>query len=172
MKNKFVAADLHLGHANIVKFLREDGSKLRPFETIAEHDETIVVNWNNVVGPKDTVYVLGDVVINRRALPHIGRLNGDKVLVKGNHDIFHLHEYAAYFRDIRAYIVGYGAIFSHVPIHPDSLARFKYNVHGHTHSNIVRKFPGNPDPRYVCVSMEHINYTPLSIEQLRKRFTL
>jgi len=83
-------------------------------------DEDMIEKWNNVVGPKDKVYHLGDVVINRKAIPTLARLNGDKVLIKGNHDIFKLSDYTPYFRDIRGYHVMNNYILSHVPVHPDS----------------------------------------------------
>ncbi|NBU74861.1 MAG: hypothetical protein EBS30_06540, partial [Planctomycetes bacterium] len=52
-----------------------------------------IKNWNDRVGPNDKVYHLGDVVINRKALGIMRRLNGDKVLIRGNHDIFRDDEY-------------------------------------------------------------------------------
>ena len=49
------------------------------------------------------MYHLGDVVINRKALSTLYCLNSDKVLIKGNHDIFKLEDYTPHFRDIRGY---------------------------------------------------------------------
>ena len=72
----WLIADPHFGHAGVTKFLREDGSKLRPWDSVEEMDEALVKNWNSVVGDKDRVYLLGDVVINRKALPIISRLKG------------------------------------------------------------------------------------------------
>lgn len=167
--NTFLLADSHFGHSGVCKFLREDGSKLRPWETTEEMDEAMIENWNRVVGPKDKVYHLGDVVINRKALKTLSRLNGDKVLIKGNHDVFRLEEYTPYFRDIRAFGHFDGFALTHIPIHPDSLSRWSGNVHGHLHSNRVM-FGDKIDPRYLCVSMEHINYTPLAWEDCKKRF--
>ena len=48
----------------------------------------LVANWNAVVGPHDTVHVLGDVAMGRReqSMPLIGRLAGHKILYPGNHD--------------------------------------------------------------------------------------
>lgn len=168
MKKQWLTADPHFSHKGVTQFLREDGTKLRPWDTIEEMDEALVSNWNSVVAPNDRVYVLGDVVINRKALHIFGRLNGSKVLIKGNHDIFALKDYAPYFDDIRAYKVmrtaeGGKLIMSHIPIHEGSLGRFGLNIHGHLHSDVVMK--GRlPDPRYVCVSVEQTNYTPILLE--------
>ena len=98
MPRVFLVSDTHFGHKGVCHFLREDGeTKLRPWDTPEEMDEAMVEYWNETVRPNDRVYHLGDVVINRKALSILHRLNGDKVLIKGNHDIFKLHDYTAHF---------------------------------------------------------------------------
>jgi calcineurin-like phosphoesterase family protein len=131
-------------------------------------DEEMVKRWNETVRPNDKVYHLGDVVINRKALKTLARLNGDKVLIKGNHDIFKLGDYTEYFRDIRSYHVMNGMILSHIPVHEESLARFGTNIHGHLHYNRVKK-DGVIDPRYWCVCVEHTDYRPILFEDAIKR---
>lgn len=164
MPNTLFIADTHFGHSNIINFKRSDDKPLRDFATVEAMDEYMVECWNAVVRPQDTIYHLGDVVINRKALPILDRLNGRKVLIKGNHDIFKLKDYIKYFDDIRAYKVmtKEGIICSHIPIHPESLSRWKLNLHGHLHSNTL------PDKRYRCVSVEQINYTPISLDEIVK----
>ena len=167
----FLVSDTHFGHAGVCRFLREDGTKLRPWDNPDEMDEEMIKRWNDTVRPNDKVYHLGDVVINRKALKTLGRLNGDKVLIKGNHDIFRLDEYIPYFRDIRAYHVMNGMILSHVPVHTESIARFGTNIHGHLHANRVKmkvQFPHKEteiiDPRYFNVSVEQIDFKPILFE--------
>lgn len=170
-KNVFYASDMHFGHANICKFMNADGTKVRPWDDVQEMDEVLVQNWNSVVKPSDKVYVLGDVVMNRKHLPTLGRLNGDKVLIKGNHDIFDNSDYMKYFRDIRAYHATKRMIMSHVPIHPASLYRWPVNLHGHLHSEVVQIEQSGamvPDKRYFNVSMERIDFTPIAQEDLFK----
>lgn len=181
MPSVFLYADPHFTHTNICKFNRYDGTPLRPWDDVNEMDEEMVKRWNDRVKPSDKVYVLGDVVMSSKALPILYRLNGDKVLIKGNHDICKLKEYQPYFRDIRAYHVMDGCILSHIPIHPESIARFGCNIHGHTHSNRVRLPRGVDartgeilysdaiDPRYFCVSVEQIDYTPILFEDVVQR---
>jgi len=164
MAGLYLIADTHFGHKGMCTFTDNDGVKLRPFETVEEMDEVLVANWNNVVKPHDKVYHLGDVVINRRALVTLVRLNGTKVLIKGNHDIFNLADYSPYFKDIRAYKVLDNIICSHIPLHPYCKARFKGNIHGHTHTNKME------DPWYQSVCVEQINYTPISWEAVRARY--
>jgi calcineurin-like phosphoesterase family protein len=163
----WVAADHHFGHINILNFKREDGTPLRPFKNIEEHDEEIIRRHNAVVGETDRVYLLGDVCINRRSLHQLGRLNGRLVLVKGNHDIFKLADYLPFFDDIRAYVVqkdheGNKVILSHIPIHKDSVGRLGTNIHGHLHYQRI------DDPQYVCVSLEHTDYSPIEISTALK----
>lgn len=164
MPATFLISDTHFGHVGVCQFTNPDGTKLRPWYSPDEMDEALVKNWNEKVGKKDRVYHLGDVVINRRALQTLRRLNGDKVLIKGNHDIFKLEEYCEHFRDIRAYHVMNNYILSHIPVHPDSKGRFSGNIHGHLHSRVM------PDPWYQCVCVEQIDYTPMLFEEVLKRF--
>lgn len=178
--NRFLISDTHFGHTNTwQKFTVEDGSPLRPFTSTEEMDETMVENWNRVVRPQDTVYHLGDVVIARRNLETVKRLNGRKILIRGNHDIFRDKDYyEAGFEQIhgvRVFVDQF--ILSHIPLHPDCVGeRFKRNVHGHLHGNrIMRTQDGGMgatytevDTRYLCVCVEQINYTPVSFDDVMK----
>jgi calcineurin-like phosphoesterase family protein len=144
-------------------------------------DEEMIKRWNATVRPNDKVYHLGDVVINRKALKTLARLNGDKVLIRGNHDIFPDTEYCEYFRELRAYHVMNGMILSHIPLHEASLGRFGVNIHGHLHSNRVKKARGidaktgatlystENDVRYHCVCVEQTDFTPILFENVIKR---
>lgn len=163
----WVISDTHFGHVGVTKFLCSDGvTKVRPWDNIEEMDEALVANWNKVVDPKDRVYHLGDVVINRKHLKTLGRLNGRLCLIKGNHDIFKLADYTKYFDDIRAYNVvkhnDMKVIMSHIPVHPAQLGRFGINIHGHLHQNKV------DDKRYINVSVEQIDYTPKLLQDIFK----
>ena len=165
----FLVSDTHFGHLGVCRFTRSDGvTKLRPWDNAEEMDEFMIKAWNERVGPKDKVYHLGDVVINRRALPTLSRLNGDKVLIRGNHDIFRDEEYREHFRELRAYHVVEGMIFSHIPIHEESLGRFGVNVHGHLHANRVMK-NGEVDVRYHNVCVETTDFAPILFEDVKKR---
>jgi len=175
----FLVSDTHFGHAGVCRFTLNDGvTKMRPWTDPDEMDEEMVRRWNDKVRPNDKVYHLGDVVINRRALPTLARLNGDKVLIRGNHDIFRDEEYRKYFRELRAYHVMNGMILSHIPIHEESLGRFGVNIHGHLHANRVMKktrwgntehFDESIDTRYHCVCVEHTDFAPILFEDVVKR---
>jgi len=169
MPSVFLVSDTHFGHAGVCRFMRNDGvTKLRPWDNPDEMDEFMVEAWNSKVKPTDKVYHLGDVVINRKALPIMKRLNGDKVLIRGNHDIFPDVEYRKYFRELRAYHVMNGMILSHIPIHEESLGRFGVNIHGHTHANRVMK-DGVIDVRYHSVCVETTDFAPILFEEVVAR---
>ena len=182
MPSVFLVSDTHFGHAGVCRFTESDGvTKIRPWADPSEMDEEMIKRWNDTVRPNDKVYHLGDVVINRKALPTMARLNGDKVLIRGNHDIFPDVEYSKYFRELRAYHVMNGMILSHIPLHSDSLGRFGTNIHGHLHSNRVKKARGvdartgevlysdEPDVRYHCVCVEQTDFRPILFEDVIKR---
>ena len=180
MTNTWLIADPHFGHSGVCRFLREDGTKMRPFDDPETMDKVMIERWNERVDDRDRVYVLGDLAMNKRAMVKVlPRLKGRLVLIKGNHDILKLKEYTPFFDDIRAYHVLDGMIQSHIPIHPESLARFGANIHGHLHHRRVQFYRGidmikggviyENDPRYHCVSVEHTGYAPISFEAVKQR---
>lgn len=179
---RYFISDTHFGHEKCWStFKRADGSPLRAFSSTEEMDETMVERWNSIVKPEDSVYHLGDFVINRRFM-HIGhRLNGRKRLVRGNHDLFKTQEYIDIgFEEIYGVWVDSSAkiIASHIPIHPESIKPGWLNVHGHLHSGRVMKnieaytkegsWKSNlVDPRYVCVSVENTDYYPVTLDWIK-----
>jgi calcineurin-like phosphoesterase family protein len=165
MSSNFLISDTHFGHGNIVKFCDKDGKKIRPWDDLEEMTEEMVKRWNETVKPGDKVYHLGDVAIARRGLEVLKRLNGRKVLIRGNHDIFKLKDYAEHFDDIRGVHVlpKSNIIMSHIPLHPDNLkSRNWRNIHGHLHQNKME------DPKYYNVSVEQIDYKPILFEVVLK----
>lgn len=181
MTATFLVADPHFGHEGVCKFTYPDGSPLRPWDSAVDMDRDMIELWNQTVAPTDKVYVLGDFCINRKALQTAKLLNGDKILIKGNHDIFKLSEYIdAGFRDIRAYHVlpAQRVILSHIPVHPNQLTRWRGNIHGHLHGNVVMRRGEQPtddlvwmepDERYVCVSVEQTSFKPILLDKALDR---
>jgi calcineurin-like phosphoesterase family protein len=83
MSKIFVTADLHLGHQNIIKYCN------RPFGTYHQMDSALIKNFNSVVSDEDTVFILGDFTMSRNRdviSDYLGRMNGNKHLILGNHD--------------------------------------------------------------------------------------
>lgn len=180
--NRFVISDHHFGHQNSwEKFKLADGSPLRPFTSNDEMNQTMIDRHNAKVKAHDTVYFLGDVVINRKHLHLVKQLNGRKILIRGNHDIFRDEDYREVgfeqIHGVRVFVDKW--IFSHIPLHPSSVTgRFRVNVHGHLHAGFVPtiasvgpgitdcEYTSEPDPRYFCACVEQVNYTPVSFDEL------
>ena len=80
MSNIWWTADTHLDHANIIRYCN------RPFANKDEMNEVIIQNWNSVVKHEDTIYHLGDFAFSKDPGKFFHRLNGNKILIKGNHD--------------------------------------------------------------------------------------
>ncbi len=152
MNRIFVIADTHFGHKKALSF--------RPFETLADHDDYMVTQWNSVVKPKDTVWHLGDVLFGPDSFEILGKLNGRKKLVMGNHDGYPTSRYLEHFSQVVGAAVLHGVILTHIPIHPGQFSRFARNIHGHLHTTVI------DDPRYINVSVEQINYTPVPLADL------
>jgi calcineurin-like phosphoesterase family protein len=74
-----------------------------------------------------------------------------------------LSDYTPYFRDIRACHVMDNCILTHIPIHDSAKGRFRANIHGHTHNNVLS------DSWYVNVCVEHTEYSPVAWETIRKK---
>ncbi len=159
MNKTFLISDTHFGHTNIIKYCD------RPFANVDEMDEALIKNWNSVVGPQDKVYHLGDVTLSRRKLYILDHLSGKKILIKGNHDIFPLKDYTPYFKDVRATHELGDYLLSHIPVHDSQKYRFAGNIHGHIHEKNL------PDPWYYNISVEQINYTPITLEQAMERYS-
>ena len=81
----FFTSDLHFWHENVIRFDN------RPFETVEEMNAELIRRWNDKVSIGDLVYVLGDMIWkcnSSEAEQLIKSLNGQIILIKGNHDRF------------------------------------------------------------------------------------
>jgi calcineurin-like phosphoesterase family protein len=141
----------------------------------------MIERHNAKVKEQDTVYFLGDVVINKKYLELVKRMNGRKILVRGNHDIFgdELYYDAGFeqIHGVRVFVDKF--ILSHIPLHPDCVTeRFRVNVHGHLHANEVKLSAIDMDtnttkqyidPRYLCVCVEQTDFAPLHFDEVEQR---
>lgn len=163
----WVISDTHFSHANFLTFTDVSGAQIRPFASVQEMDECMVERWNSVVRPSDHVYHLGDVAMRKEHLVIVKRLTGKKRLLRGNHDIYRTSDYLeAGFQEIHGCRVLADMVFTHIPIHPDSLGRFVANVHGHIHER------QSPAGAYVNVCVEQTAYRPITLEEVRARADL
>lgn len=182
----FYIADLHFGHANIIKYDN------RPFRTVTGMNETLIENWNKAVSKNDTVYILGDLCWDKESKwpSLLARLNGNKVLIRGNHDPKHMKaETKRFFQDIKDYKEiddnGRKVILSHYPIpfHKDDYNERTLMLYGHVHAtreywyiNEMRKSvkesyipdTGMPCGNFINVGcmMPWIDYVPRTLDYI------
>jgi calcineurin-like phosphoesterase family protein len=157
MSGVYFIGDLHFGHKAVAKW--------RPFDSSEEHDAHLIRQWNEIIKPKDVVWILGDVAF-RTNLQYVKDMlrsvRGQKRVVLGNHDDPEMLREAGLKYQF-GMVKKYGFWLTHAPIHPAEL-RGSPNIHGHVHSATI------PDDRYLNVSAENINYTPISLEVVREIF--
>jgi len=123
----FIAGDTHLNHGKIATYCQ------RP----ENFTELIIKRWNERVRPEDTVIHLGDVAIGKKEYiaPQVRLLNGNKILIRGNHD---KHGSLSWWADNGFQFACDGMIFrgcwlTHYP--SNSLPRgCDLNIHGHLHN--------------------------------------
>lgn len=146
-------SDTHFGHTNM--------ALKRGFSSAEEMDEHIIQKWNSKVHKKDTVFILGDITMEKDSYEILDRLNGYKKVVLGNHDQpQHIPKLLKYVNSVCGMFKYKNFILTHCPIHESEINRFSKNVHGHVHENSLA------DRRYINVSCEVVDYTPKYIEEL------
>ncbi len=171
---RFFTSDTHFRHANIIQY------DSRPFSSVEEMNETIIETWNMTVSKRDTVYHLGDIGFGSPAVmwPIIQRLNGRRILVRGNHDLFNGYTarrcamvHPEMFHDIcdidTTRIGEYNVVMSHYPYEDQRFAERAprmlgdWLIHGHTHKMTPRVVCGPGGRKMINVSCCHWDYAPV-----------
>lgn len=178
MSKIFYIADWHYGHANVIAYDN------RPFKNFEDMNVALVERWNNAVSNDDTVYILGDMFWCRdeEALQVLCKLNGHKILVRGNHDSYSSRFVKAFER-----VVDYleikdndrNVVLCHYPI-PCFKNHFKgwYHLYGHVHisfeANMMEHDKYLMEELYlkpcnmfnVGAMMPYMNYTPRTLDEI------
>lgn len=170
--NTFFTADTHFGHANIIKYCK------RPFANIVDMNNTIIDNWNRVVGEHDLIYHLGDFCFGREGFTFESfreRLKGTIVFIKGNHDKLAWAKrnrfYASYDSYHEICINGQEITLCHYPLFRwNKSHHFSWMLHGHCHYAI-------PETRkdaipltmglILDIGVDGNNFTPYSFEEIK-----
>ncbi len=161
----FFIADTHFMDEKIIRY------ENRPFKDVNSMGAAIQENWNRLVLPEDTVWVLGDFCLNSLyAKVCCKYLNGHKFLVKGNHDT----ESNEFYRrcgfdevyDHPVILKGF-FILSHEPMYINANMPY-FNIFGHVHGNPMYRNDGN---QFYCVSVERTDYTPVEVYEFEKKIT-
>jgi calcineurin-like phosphoesterase family protein/2'-5' RNA ligase len=155
----YLISDLHLDHANIIKYCS------RPFlyNDVHEMNGVLVNNWNNVVRD-NPVYFLGDLSYGRNSKPAdnwLKKLSGLVTFVRGNHEQarnskdYHILEYKG-----RSFLLVHDP--DHIPINWNG-----WVIHGHKHDNDLRNYPFiSGKKKTINVSAEVVNYKPVSLDYI------
>jgi len=160
----FLIADLHLGHANIIRYC----SRPFLFSDSREMDHVLIKNWNYTISPKTRIYCLGDLRYGPEAEPatqYQKRLRGDIVFIRGNHD----DPVTGTVSSMETEYEKYKFLLIHDPA--DAPPSFDgWVIHGHHHNNDLRHYPYmNFTGRRVNVSAEVIGYKPVSLHEIVQR---
>jgi len=133
----FFTSDTHFGHDAAIRNCE------RPFTSIEEMDEALIAAWNRAVGPRDTVYHLGDFLVHapHDASYYLDRLNGEIHLVAGNHDKRLIKDHALRFASVSMLreltVGGQGMILCHYPMREwDGCYHGAWHLHGHVHGRM------------------------------------
>ena len=174
-------SDHHFGHANIIKHAQ------RPFSNVASMNESMLAQWNAVVGPHDRVIHIGDLywgadpeqwkTVRRR-------LNGKILLVQGNHDpvpaLLDAQVVDAVLPPIcevhyRCRRTGQKRYFTlcHFPLAEwPRLWGGGIHLHGHTHGTHPAGHPTPPGLRRLDVSADAVGFTPQAPQSIIDRFPI
>jgi len=166
----FVTSDTHFNHNKDFIY------GARGFQTVDEMNETIIANWNSIVTDEDTVYMLGDVLMEedlQAGLRLVSRLKGNKYLAFGNHDTearIKAFQTNHFFKEINlGFRIKYGKktyILTHYPtVTANGEDTRTVNLFGHTHQN--SNFFENR-PYMYHVGMDSHNCTPVLLDDVIK----
>ena len=173
-RNVFFTSDTHFYHRNIIDFCQ------RPFKSVDDMIETLISNWNKVIGADDIVFHLGDICLGDSAKWNgiLDRLNG-KIIILGNHDMRNFRKsYSERFEavtlqmDIEA--DGQKIFLNHYPFlcyecsYDDT-----WQLFGHVHTNKYNIGKDAPQLRMLFqtqydVGGDNNDLTPVSVAQVKE----
>jgi calcineurin-like phosphoesterase family protein len=157
----FLIADLHFGHANIIRYC----SRPFLFSDVREMDHVLIKNWNYTISSLNCVYCLGDLRYGKDALSSLQyrkKLKGRITFVQGNHDDPELGAVPSVTLKNRG--------FTFLLVHDPASVPKEFDgwiIHGHHHNNDLRHYPFiDFEHRRINVCAEVIGYVPLSLNTL------
>ena len=173
MSHVYFIGDLHFGHHHISKFRTQ-------FPNEQVHTRYIMDKWNDLITKRDVVYVMGDAAFTQSGLDQLGTLRGNKILIRGNHDLLPIDSYLKVFSEVHGALAYKGYWLTHIPIHPSELYG-RTNIHGHCHRggptdvvrspSTIRGHALGAKATYFNTCCEHLDppYTPIRMDNMRER---
>ena len=168
----YFISDTHFYHTNIIRYCN------RPFKNIEEMNETIINNWNSIVTNHDIIYHLGDFCLSSdEEIKNIfNRLNGNKILIRGNHDRkpVKFYENLGFKVLTHAPIIlnEYQLMLSHVRLPNTKIPDGYINLHGHIHNkkinddNITNIYS---ESKHINLSVDVTNFKPISLDKIMEK---
>lgn len=170
----YFTSDTHFCHANIIKFCN------RPFKDVEDMNETLIANWNSVVGHNDIVFHLGDFCFGGPAewKRILDRLNGKIYLIAGNHDIKNLAQSCRerFVQVIMQMHIEVGKHKIYLNYYPflcyGGAYRGTWQLFGHVHTSMNSAGIDAPRlnmlfPTQYDVGVDNNNFTPVSYNKVR-----
>lgn len=160
----YFIGDTHFGGESIIAFAN------RPFPGANEMDKYTIRRWNSVVTNEDRVFLVGDFFDNTEesfVKNILSKLNGEIILIKGNHDEGHLSLYKSLGITVYEFPIIYNEWYfiSHEPMYMTEKMPY-LNIFAHVHNNpIYKDFCSNA----FCVSADRLNYTPISLKEIMEK---
>jgi calcineurin-like phosphoesterase family protein len=172
----FVTSDFHFGHGNIIKYCR------RPFRDLAHMNDRLKHNYNERVKPEDTCFILGDFCFRNSAggnqgegtptkwSEYFNQLNGNKVLIRGNHDtnnsVKSIMENAVInYAGLRIGMVHDPADF----LESTEFNRVDFNLCGHVHQNWRHQWRGHSMQHLIInVGVDVWKFYPITLDEVLK----
>lgn len=170
--NNYWTSDPHFLHNNIIRYCD------RPFANLDDMHHALITNWNNTVAPDDNIYIIGDVSFGKPEPTNeiLSQLNGNKFLVRGNHDTHIERHSGKHFKWIKDYAEMYVVdetldsgkqliIMLHYAMKVWNRAHYgSWQLYGHSHGGL----PDDPNSKSMDVGMDANNYTPISYQQIKE----
>lgn len=166
MKPKYYyTGDLHLGHANILKY---ESNRYKFWQNTREMNEGLIDNWNKTVHGKDIVVHVGDFTFHHKLEfvkdKYISKLKGNIIFVKGNHDYWIKDDKYIYHHTVEGQFIA----ASHYPmISWNRSIHGSWNLHGHSHGHLQplkNQLDVGIDNAYLLVD----EYRPLSFDEIKE----
>lgn len=165
----YFTADNHFYHKNIIKYCN------RPFQSVEEMNHSMIQSWNNMITNNDIVYILGDLSLgNLDSQKRITQqLNGQKILILGNHDcedsyknsdFIEVIDYKEVCHNNRRFVLFHYPLMSWHKSNKGSIM-----IHGHCHGNNVIHPNSILNKNIIDVGVDCNHYMPFSINDILQR---
>jgi calcineurin-like phosphoesterase family protein len=169
MARTWFTSDTHFGHRGILKESMHC-RRCDHFSSVEEMDAHMVAMWNSVVGPKDTVYHLGDFAYNTPQAHADGifaKLRGRKVLIHGNHEQRGKRlAWAEQHKYLEVTVDGIDLVLFHYSMRSwNRMHHGSVHLFGHSHGSL------DPLGMSLDVGVDCWGFRPVSVQEIMRRLT-